>query len=297
MADLVPAVSGLFNATSLTSDLIPRIDETNPEHYRLFNIRTMLAPPIDGLPGFLKRTADFGRFRVFEAPGDGYFAIVDAAAAAQTTRDIFYALCDPWMHSDWPASRRHIWLDFAGDAPKELPRVTPGYLPPAAAQSTAGTVANERQQGQVYEADLELQRPAYMLFRMGWHPNWKVLVDGVPARTAMFTPGFTAAPVGVGRHHVVCRYEPGKGKWFGAAGGLLLVLAMVAMEYRRGGSVLQRRDAGISAETSRAQAHASTQVGARNASALSMFPLATEARERRRKTFSLNSALISAPLR
>lgn len=241
MADLVPAVSGLFNATSLTSDLIPRIDETNPEHYRLFNIRTMLAPPIDGLPGFLKPTADFGRFRVFEAPGDGYFAIVDAAASAQTTRENFYALCNPWMHSDWPASRRHIWLDFAGDAPKDLPRVTPGYLPPAASQPPAGTVANERKQGQVYEADLDLQRPAYLLFRMAWHPNWKVLVDGVPVRTAMFTPGFTAAPVDVGRHHVVCRYEPGNGKWFDALGGLLLVLAMCVIEYRLGGSILQRK--------------------------------------------------------
>jgi len=237
MADLVPAVSGLFNGTSLVNDLIPRIDETNPAHYRLFNIRTMLAPPIDGLPGFLKHTADFGRFRVFEAPGDGYFAIVDAAAAAQTTRENFYALNDPWMHSDWPTSGRHIWLDFAGDAPKELPRVTPGYLPPAPARPPAGTVANERRSGQIYEADLDVTRAAYVLFRMAWHPNWKVLVDGVPARTAMFTPGFTAAPVGNGHHHVVCRYVPGNGKWLGAAAGLLIVLAMGAIEYRRRASV------------------------------------------------------------
>jgi hypothetical protein len=31
----------------------------------------------------------------------------------------------------------------------------------------------------------------------------------------------------------VCRYEPGNIKWLGAAAGLLLVLAMGAVEYRR----------------------------------------------------------------
>ena len=40
-----------------------------------------------------------------------------------------------------------------------------------------------------------------------------------PARTAMFSPGFTAAPVTAGRHHVICRYDPGNGEWIGLAAG------------------------------------------------------------------------------
>lgn len=233
MADLIPAVSGLYNGTSLPVDLIARMNESNPADYRLFNIRTMLAPPLEGAPPFLKRAGDYGKFRAFEAPGEGYFGLVDVVAAAPTARDNLFALCDPWMHSDWPATNRHIWLDFNGDAPKELPRVTPGYLPPMPAAASAGSVTAERQNGQVYEADLDVQRPAYILFRMAWHPNWSVLVDGAPAHTAMVTPGFTAAPVAPGRHHVVCRYTPGNGKWIGAAAGWFAVLLMGALEYRR----------------------------------------------------------------
>ncbi len=128
IADLVPAVSGLFNGSSLVNDLIPRIDESSAAHYRLFNIRTMLAPHIEGAPAFLKPVADFGPYRVLETPGDGYFAIVDAAASAVTTRDNFYALCDPWMHSSWPSKDQYIGSISPAARPGTLPRVTPGYL-------------------------------------------------------------------------------------------------------------------------------------------------------------------------
>jgi len=85
----------------------------------------------------------------------------------------------------------------------------------------------------VYEADLDVQRSAWLLFRMTYHPNWKLLMDGKPANTAMMSPGFAGAQVAAGRHHVVARYVPGNGKVMLALAGWGLVLLMAGFEYGR----------------------------------------------------------------
>jgi hypothetical protein len=233
VTDLVPVISGMYNGSSLVNDLIPRFNEANPGDYRLFNIRTMLTPPVASLPAFLKPAADWGKLRAFEAPGEGYFALVDTVAAATVTRETFFSVCDPWMHSPWAANDQHILLDFAGGAGKDLPRVTPGYLPPLPPRAPAGRVLSERQSGQRYEAEFEADRPAYVLFRMAWHPNWLVLIDGAPVQTVMLSPGFTGAPVAPGRHRIVCRYAPGNLKLLLLGAGLAVILLLGFLEHHR----------------------------------------------------------------
>ena len=228
MIRLVPAVSGAFNVSALPTDLIAKFDQNHPLDYRTFNVRAVIAPRLPP-PDFLPLIGDFGSYRVLAAPGEGYFGLVDVVAAATTDRDSFYALCEPWMHSPWAAANRYIWLDFNGDAPKDLPRVTPGYFPELQEPAVVpGSVTNQRQTGQVYEADFDAARNAYVVFRMTYHPSWKVLLDGHAVRTAMVTPGFLAVPATAGRHHIRCSYEPGlTGTWI-ALGGLAAVLALLA---------------------------------------------------------------------
>ena len=111
---------------------------------------------------------------------------------------------------------------------------TPSVTPVPTATASAGSVSNERQNWQVYEADLDVQRPAWVLFRMTYHPKWSLLMDGQPAKTAMLSPGFLGAQVVAGRHHVVCRYVPGNSKVVLAFAGLGLVLLMAGFEHGRG---------------------------------------------------------------
>jgi hypothetical protein len=231
---LTPTITDAYNQTALPSDLIGRFNQSRASEYRVFNIRTVLTIPVSGAPAFLKPLGDIGHFRAFAAPGEGYFGVVDVVAAADTTRDNFFDLCDPWLDSDWPEKNQYIWLDFHGEAPKDLPRLTPGYLPAIpSAPGEPGKAMNERQTGQVYEADLDVLRPAWVLFRMTFHPAWKTLVDGQPAKTAMLSPGFLGVQVSAGRHHVLCRYEPGNAKWILLFAGWGLTPVMLGVEYRR----------------------------------------------------------------
>jgi hypothetical protein len=229
MTRLIPNVSVAYNVAALPSDLVPKFDQIHPLAYKIFNIRSVIAPPVVP-PDFLTMVGDFGNYRVLAAPGEGYFGLVDVVAAATADRDSFYGLCEPWMRSAWAASDRYIWLDFFGNAPKDLPRVTPGYFPEVTVPAgSPGEVRNERQTGQVYEADLDVRREASVLFRMTYHPLWKVTVDGRPVPTEMVTPGFLAARVPVGQHHVRAGFEPGPVRTWVAIAGAAIVLGLLAI--------------------------------------------------------------------
>jgi len=148
-------------------------------------------------------------------PDTGYFDIVDVAGAVKTTRDTFYDVNDRWLAGDWVSRRQHLLLDWKGDVP--------ALAPPQANAPPPGRILNERQDADVYQAEFEAVRPAYALFKMTWHPNWKVYIDGSPQQSAMLSPGFLGVPVPPGRHRIVCRYEAGALKLSLAILGLLLV--------------------------------------------------------------------------
>jgi uncharacterized membrane protein YfhO len=62
---------------------------------------------------------------------------------------------------------------------------------------------------------------------MTYHPSWKITVDGRPVKTAMVAPGFMAAPVFAGAHHVRASYEPGHVRDWVAIAGLGIVAGLL----------------------------------------------------------------------
>jgi hypothetical protein len=215
----IPAVAFLYHSMALTSDLMVRFDESNPDHYRLFNVQTVLSDAPRPLPGFLQPSEAIGRFLLSEAPGGGWFDLVSVGAAAPVDRTSFQALNDRWLHSAWVARRQHLWLETDGRAPGSLPRVRAGEeLPEIPPARGLGRVLADRRNGEVYEAELEVLRPCFLLFKMTYHPRWQVLVDGQPRRAIQLSPGFVAALLAPGDRAVRCEYRPAP--W----SGLLLLL-------------------------------------------------------------------------
>jgi hypothetical protein len=230
-----PAVSFLYHSMALTSDLMVRFDESNPYHYRLFNIQTVVAPAEGGpaLPPFLSPIERIGRFSLYAAPGGGYFDLVDVKAAVSTSRNDFYDVNDRWLASPWAAMRHHLLLDWDGDAPRSLPRVSPyDPLPASMPAPPPGRVAGEKNGHEAYEAEFHAARDCYLLFKMTWHANWRAELDGKPVRTAMLSPGFPGVAVSRGDHRIRFRYVP---EWWRAAGplaGILVVILLAVGEYR-----------------------------------------------------------------
>jgi hypothetical protein len=230
----VPAVAFLYHSMALTSDIMVRFDERNPAHYRLFNVQSVVAPPWQqSLPPFLALRERVGPFSIFEAPGQGYFDLVDAPYAVHTSRNDFYDVNERWLESGWVEGRVHLWLDLDGNAPAGMPRLAPdAQLPPPPMFPRAGLVLNEERKDEVYRAQVQAERPAFALFKMTWHPKWQALVDGRPVKTAMLSPGFVGVPVAAGLHRIELRYQPGPWRVMLGIAGFLAALLLAAGEGR-----------------------------------------------------------------
>jgi hypothetical protein len=219
----VPTVGYLSHTMALTSGVMLSFDERNPADYRLFDIRSFIVPagtkyPV---PAFLTPGPIFGRFQIFDTPADGYFDLVDVPSATPVNRDDFFEINDRWLKTDGPARRQHVRLDLGGGAGGALSTASAG---------SPGEMVSARQSGEEYGAELVAARPAWVLFKMTWHPNWKAWLDGQPRETAMLTPGFVGVPVPAGRHTLLFRYVPGNWKLWTALAGLLAVAGMAIGE-------------------------------------------------------------------
>jgi hypothetical protein len=221
---LVPQTSASYHILALTSEIIPSFDETRAAEYRLFNIRSVVAPADREaeLPKFLTLRGSVGRYRIFDAPDGGYFDVVNVGQSVNINKANFYDVSDRWLRSDGPEKKEHLLLGLDGAAAGASP------------QAGAGEIRAERQQGQVYTAQCEMAQPGYVLFKMTWHPRWVAYVDGQSAKTSMLSPGFTGVRLAAGRHELTMRYEPGMWKVWMALAGLAVGVGMVLVEQRRG---------------------------------------------------------------
>ncbi len=217
----IPAVAFLYHAMALTSDIMVLFDEQNRAHYDLFNVSSVIS---DGrsLPSFVHETQRIGRFRASSVNSGGYFAVVRVPYAAAANKQNFYNIVSNWLQSDWLTNRTHLLLAVDGSAPPNLPRLPGGQqLPPVASEPIPGTVESEDRDGEQYSAVVQVDSPAYVLFKMTYHPNWKATVNGLQGRTVMLTPGFIGVPVEPGKHRVQLRYSPGPLKMVLLFGGMV----------------------------------------------------------------------------
>ena len=165
----IPAVAFLYHSMALTADVMVRFNEMNPAHYLLFNVRTVVAPATLPAPPFLAARVQYGSMRIFDAPGDGYFDVVDALASVNVTRATFYEVNDRWLQSDWVPKRVHLLLDWGQGTPPAMHLRADAALPAAPPMPRPGEVREEHQQGEVYRAEMDVERPSYALFKMTWH--------------------------------------------------------------------------------------------------------------------------------
>ncbi|MBZ5605456.1 MAG: YfhO family protein [Acidobacteriia bacterium] len=231
----VPALSFMYHSMSLTSETMTRFDEFGSQHYRLFDIRTVIAPS-DGhvpLPGFLTPLVTTGPLKVYAAPDSGAFDVVDVFYSVKVSKNNYYEVNDRWQQSTWVANRQHLLLDLFGDAPPGLARLSPDDpLPGSAAFPFPGNILAERDDGDDHVATVQAVRNSYVLYKATWHPNWRATVDGEPVRTAMLSPGFIGVAVPAGRHEIRLRYQPEAWKAALMILGPLIGIALIFAERR-----------------------------------------------------------------
>ena len=228
-----PAIGMLYHAMALTADVTVRFNEWRSGHYRLFNVSALLAEPSREVAGFLEPAGRHGRFQVYRAAAGGYFDLVAVPFSARLGKNSFYDVNDPWLQSDWVEKRQHIRLDFASRALPELPRLDSiATLPALEAAQGLGEIRGEAERGEVYAAQVRADQPCYLLFKMTYHPNWRVLVNGEARATVALTPGMLGVALNPGEYRIECRYEPEVWRTPLLVAGLLVGLLMLLGERR-----------------------------------------------------------------
>jgi hypothetical protein len=218
----VPAVAFLYHAMALPADIMVRFDETRPDHYRLFDIHSVVTDAARALPAFLRPVAAEGPFRILQPPPSGAFDLVSAPASIFVDRRTFYDINDAWLQSSWPAARAHLLLDYesviATDPVPRLEALNALAQPPRGVDW--GSVTREIVTDDDARADVDAASNCYALFKSTYHPNWRATVDGRLAQTVMLSPGFLGVRVPPGHHTVALQYAGSRGK------RILLLLAL-----------------------------------------------------------------------
>jgi len=174
----VPTVGGiLFHAFSLAGETLFEFDPRNAWHFDLFGIRNVVAPSSwAGFQGFT-RSGVFGRYAIWSREshmlgvGDERFA-ERANYSGQT--ELMRTFVRSFRASVKPAG-------VLRDQKMEFP------------WRFEGTAVMENA-GKGYGA-------------VGFHPNWRVSVDGEPGETKWTVPGFVQVDVPAGTHKIVFHYK------------------------------------------------------------------------------------------
>lgn len=210
---------------SLVSDLTWEFDESSRSSYELFNVRWIVAPAGREMPGFLTEVAAAGRYVLYEAPVRGYgefVRYVDRAPVA--TQAGLLARNVPWVRSDRAESRIYAAYDYPS---REL--APAGPLLPGCADG--GTIEERVAGPDRHEFVVACSMESGFVIKSTFHPNWRVLVDGVPVETFMASPSYIGFGLPAGRHEIVATYEPTPEKTpLGLAG---LAIAGLALLLRR----------------------------------------------------------------
>ncbi|MGB9911619.1 MAG: YfhO family protein [Microgenomates group bacterium] len=205
-----PTVGFLPETWSLNSDIELLFDENNPQHYRLFNVRWVVLPHDNPLPDFMKEKAVFGPFKVAEVESGGYFTLGTSQLKVKTNKENIFNFLHLWFWSDKPTQNEFPTLELNGEDPQppvfnSLPYSH--FSPP----KNLGIIDEEKVEDEKYQAKFTVAdscQNCLLVFKMTYHPNWQVFLDGQKAEKIMVFPSFIALKVSPGAHQVVFYYQP-----------------------------------------------------------------------------------------
>jgi putative flippase GtrA len=234
----IEAVSPPYQSLSLNSDLLWYFDSQNPVHYRLFNVRYLVAPAGMQFPDFLRPIQTTSRYTLYESALHGYFEVVRSDVAFEGTQAEYHVASRYWLlRTPLPAGGNHPRVDVgtgnypATMSPIPLARAEQVLATLPATNEAAGTIVSAQASPDAHEARVRLSSPATVMLKVTYHPNWRAWVDGQPAQTFMVMPSYIGVSVPAGEHEVRLQYQPQPLKLWLFYGGILMLAAVAIGSY------------------------------------------------------------------
>ena len=196
--ELIPALSPPWQSYSLNSDLLWYFDENHPHDYKLFNVRYVIAPTGQAPKPFFLPIKKTTRYTLYQIDSGGYvqFGQITDHKDTDSQADLLQEN-RAWMTSSAPAANQFIRWSYMGNA-------SSSGTDPA---DKAATVINEKISPGRIEVVTRSSNDATLIFKVTYHPNWHVEVDGKEVRAFMVSPSYIGARVPGGIHVVAAEYR------------------------------------------------------------------------------------------
>ncbi len=192
---------------SLVADAEAQFDSVNPAQYQLFGVRYILmpaegAPPVPATLVATRRAAS-----LWMIDSSGYLAVIDTVPpSVAADRDDLGRKGGAYLRSsDLREGRYHAVGYNGGSAPASSSSGAPDSMRGPA--GIIGFEADSLADGSVL-GDATAYRPAVVLLKTAFDPNWRITIDGVRAPSMMVMPGLLGVQVPAGPHRLAFRYQP-----------------------------------------------------------------------------------------
>ena len=227
---------------SMMSENDQNFDERVPRDYDLLNIRYIISPNLpagqagnQGFPNSAKMIKKSGPFELYEIPTGGWFDVVESPMFVRSNKTNFLNLVYLW-HRGWPRTwKMHPLISIEKNPviprgmQKQIKMVDEVSYIEESAQNTSlknifsdfpfvfpestvsATISNEKINRQTYSAEVivpENCRNCFIMFKMSYHPNWSVKVDGQSVEKYAVFPYYVAAKTTPGTHSVEVTHKP-----------------------------------------------------------------------------------------
>jgi hypothetical protein len=248
----IPTVMWLPETWSMNSDTEQFFSEENPDHYALYNIRYIVAPPTKKPQVFWKLLKKTNDWNLYETNTHGYIGVGTAPSVVSAQKTNIINLVHLWIQSDYPKKQLFPELRMTKDTSQEisLPRfrmtdpvtyITPDNIvhnlfneppiyenPMTIPKNTLPMVL-----GQSNDADMRfvtrvtVSTPCptcVVVLKQTYHPNWTVTVNGKHIQPIIVFPFYIGVRLeSPGTYDITFTYTPSVTKI------LLLVISCVGI--------------------------------------------------------------------
>ena len=217
---------------SLSSSVTHYFDSTDPDQYRLFDVRYIIEPEGTAPLVPARRVEQRGRFVLWEVQDtNGYFEVVDAISPIEADRTNLGTRMQAFLKSSLIAGRQYPTVAFSG-APAAPATIKPGASPGSPGEVLSQT--SDPENGR-FGATVRMNRRAVLVLKESFDPRWRVTVDGKVVPPQMMAPSFLGVELGPGRHVVTVEYAPYPRYWllFLVSIGSIVGLAFLDRRRRR----------------------------------------------------------------
>lgn len=218
---LVPPYQGL----SLNTDMVWRFDDANAAHYNMFDVRHVIVPAGSKLPAFMQPYIETGRYAAYSIATTGAAMWVSVAERAPIATQLELLKSNrAWLASDAPTRRSFTRWDYPALGSPDA-QATVSSISNRCAQT--GLLSDVHADADSIVVRVSCEDQGTLMFKSGFHPNWRVSVDGSHVPAFMVSPAFLAAEIAAGEHIVKAEYRASTGKHVLLLAGAVVLLAVL----------------------------------------------------------------------